>query len=60
MSTTAFRFEETEMLANAAREAINARLRLLPEGEIPDFWEIVAKGYCTAKPPEDERAASLT
>ena len=33
MAATSFRFEETERLANAARDAIDARLKLLPEGE---------------------------
>lgn len=50
--------EETETCANAARDAINARLKLLPEGVLANFWEIVAKGYCMAKPPNAETVTS--
>jgi len=60
MADTPLSPEETEASAKAARHAINARLKLLPHGELLDFWKIVAKGYCMAKPPEEETAPSRT
>jgi hypothetical protein len=54
MADTLLSPEETEASAKAARDIINARLKLPPDGERLDFWKIVAKGYCMAKPPEAE------
>lgn len=36
--------DDIEACATAAREAINARLSALPDGDL-DFWRIVAKLY---------------
>ncbi|KQP87210.1 hypothetical protein ASF57_24090 [Methylobacterium sp. Leaf117] len=59
MAATVFSVEETETFASAARDAINARLKSLPEGVLADFWEIVAKGYNRADPPKAETAMSV-
>jgi hypothetical protein len=48
--------DQTEELAKAARQAIDARLRE-HRGECPNFWEIVAGLYARgqAKEPEDTK-----
>ncbi len=37
--------EEVEALAEAARDAINLRLKSLPDGGGAGFWEAVSKSY---------------
>jgi hypothetical protein len=48
--------EQVEEFAEAARQAIDARLRV-HRGECPDFWEIVAGLYARGQPkaPEDTK-----
>ncbi|KAB1074918.1 hypothetical protein [Methylobacterium planeticum] len=51
---------EVEAMARAARDAIDARLARLPEGQRPDFWRIASIIYARgiefvepkAEPPE--------
>ena len=45
MRPSLFNHEEISVRADAARDMIDARLKLLPEGELRNFWGLVAQVY---------------
>ena len=45
MRPSLFDHEEISVRADAARDMIDARLKLLPEGELRNFWGLVAQVY---------------
>ena len=59
MDSTLSITDDSETCATAARDAINARLALLADGDL-DFWRIVAKLYARGlSEPVVEAAAEM-